>query len=151
MYDVTLNGITRQAEFTVDMAAKKITRTYLHIEDGAESAAYDVVYATIQDKESMSNLKVTWVVLCGTKDAIISAIETELPVAKLEADAIFDAFKDDECEPQVCYTYPLTGTLSKIMQRSPTYQALSATQKCIIASMWELPAEQVRVLVPQYS
>ena len=151
MYNVTLNGTTRQAEFTVDVVEKKITRTYFHIEDGAESVSYDVVYATIQDSESASNLRITWVVLCGTKDAIIKAIETELPVAKLEADAIFDAFKADEYEPQVCYTYPLKGTLSKIIQRSPTYQALSMAQKCIVASMWELPADQVRVLVPQYS
>lgn len=148
MYDVKLSGIMRQAEFTVDMDAKKIVRTYLRVEDGAEDATHDVIYVTIQDQESMSNLKVTWIVLCGKKEEIIKTVETEMPVAKLETDAIFDAFKLDEYEDRVCYTYPLKGGLSKVMQRSPTYRALAATQQSLIASMWEVPANKVRVLDP---
>ena len=148
MYDVTLSGIMRQAEFTVDMESKKSTRNYLRVEDGAEDATHDVIYVTIQDQESLSNMKVTWIVLCGTKEDIIEAIDSELPVAKLETDAIFDAFKLDEYEAKVCYTYPLKGELTRVMQRSPTYQALASIQRAVIASMWEIPADKVRVLDP---
>lgn len=151
MYDITLNGVMRQARFTVDMSKMQITRNYLRVEDGADESTHDVIYVSIQDQDSLSNMTVTWIVLYGTKEDIVDAIETELPMAKLETDAIFDAFKEDEYEPKVCYTYPLTGELSKIMLRSPTYKVLSATQKSIVASMWELPANKVRVLTPQNS
>ncbi len=43
MYDITLNGITRSAEFVMDLENHILTRTQLIIEDGADNENADVL------------------------------------------------------------------------------------------------------------
>lgn len=128
MYDITLNGITRSAEFVMDLENHILTRTQLIIEDGADNENADVLEVHIRDRESPSNMTVAWMVLYGDKGAIIDAIKDKFPMAKLETEAIFNAFAQDELEASVCYTYPLDGELTRIMKNSKTYRALCAAQ-----------------------
>lgn len=146
MYDITLNGITRSAEFVMDLENHILTRTQLIIEDEADNENADVLEVHIRDRESPSNMTVAWMVLYGDKGAIIDAIKDKFPMAKLETEAIFNAFAQDELEAGVCYTYPLDGELTRIMKNSKTYRALCAAQLGIVANMWGLEQNQVRVL-----
>lgn len=146
MYDITLNGITRSAEFVMDLDNHVLTRMQLIIEDGTEEENADVLEVHIRDRESPSNMTVAWMVLYGDKGAIIDAIKEKYPMAKLETEAIFNAFSEDELETSVCYTYPLDGELTRIMKNSKTYRALCIAQQGIVANMWGLEQNQVRVL-----
>ena len=58
MYDITLNGITRSAEFVMDLENHILTRTQLIIEDGADNENADVLEVHIRDRESPSNMTV---------------------------------------------------------------------------------------------
>lgn len=146
MYDITLNGITRSAEFVMDLDNHVLTRTQFIVEDGAGDENADVLKVHIRDRESASNMTVAWMVLYGDKGAIIDAIKERYPMAKLETEAIFNAFSEDELEASVCYTYPLDGELTHIMKKSKTYRALCVAQQGIVANMWGLEQNQVRVL-----
>lgn len=146
MYDITLIGITRSAEFIMDLDNHVLTRTQLIIENEAEDENADVLEVHIRDRESSSNMTVAWMVLYGDKGAIIDAIREKYPMAKLETEAIFNAFSEDELEASVCYTYPLDGGLTHIMKNSKTYRALCVAQQSIVANMWGLEQNQVRVL-----
>lgn len=146
MYDITLNGITRSAEFVMDLDNHVLTRLQLVVEDGADDENADVLEVHIRDRESLSNMTVAWMVLYGDKGDIIEAIKEKYPMAKLETEAIFEAFAQDELETNVCYTYPLDGELTRIMKNSKTYRALCAAQQGIVANMWGLEQNQARVL-----
>lgn len=146
MYDITLNGTTRSAEFVMDLDKQVLTRTQLIIEDGAEDENGDVLEVHIRDRESPSNMTVAWMVLYGDKGDIIDAITNKYPMAKLETESIFNAFAEDELEATVCYTYPLDGGLTRIMKQSKTYRALCSAQQSIVANMWGLEQNQVRIL-----
>ena len=117
----------------MDLENHILTRTQLIIEDGADNENADVLEVHIRDRESPSNMTVAWMVLYGDKGAIIDAIKDKFPMAKLETEAIFNAFAQDELEASVCYTYPLD-------------RALCAAQLGIVANMWGLEQNQVRVL-----
>ena len=57
MYDITLNGITRSAEFVMDLENHILTRTQLIIEDEADNEnadvleTYNVHYIYVSDYE----------------------------------------------------------------------------------------------------
>lgn len=146
MYDVVIHGETRSAGFEIDMESRTITRTSLSIDEDADSEHGDVLEVHIKDRNSMSNMTVAWLVLYGSKEDIIETIRSEIPMAKLEVKAIFDAFKEDELESSVCYTYPLDKMLTPIMRKSETYRSLCSAQQSIVASMWGLERNQVRIL-----
>lgn len=151
MYDVEVHGETRSAGFVMDVGMHTLTRTQLILADDSEGMHGDVLEVHISDRDSPSNMTVAWIVLWGDKVDIIETIQEKIPMAKLETEAIFDAFKEDELETSVCYTYPLDKAMTHIMKKSKTYQSLCAAQRSIVASMWGLEADQVRVLDNQNS
>lgn len=145
-YQISVVGVTRYAEFVANPDAKKLTRTCLDIEEGGNEENGDVLEVHIREADGPSNIKVAWMILFGKKDDVVKAIEEVFPMAKLESEAIFAALQEDEAEESIVYTYPLAGDVSPIIKKAPIYRLLCASQKSIVASMWSVKPEQVRVL-----
>ena len=156
MYKITVKSDTRSAEYTVETIGsgaelrcepmKRISKEFCRSEHNAAHAET----VTVRIMKDLSTLELVWVVLWGSIDEVICAVETVMPMAKLEVNVLFDAFAEDEGK-QICYTYPLVGKLSKIFKRTDSFRVLGALQGKIVADLWGKDPDEVRVLEPEFS
>ncbi len=145
MYRLSVSGVTRNGEFEIDFENSRFQRTYLDVYDDGTSNG-DVFEVKIKDGNSPSNLHEFWMILKGKPEDIIAEIEDRFPMAKLEAEAIFNELEKCEDGGTTFITYPLAPATSPVIANSHIYKTLRAFHQAIVASMFEKERNEVTVI-----
>ena len=156
-YIVKVTSEAREAEFEIMGEGKVCTdvkmKSLRYLKDDPNGGHSEVFHAHIfegNDGPMSSNMVYVWVVLWGTIPEVIQEVETNLPMAMMETDAIWEGFEEDEGE-NICYTYPFAHDYGERWMNAAISQVLFSGQGRMVAAMFDREPESVRVLVPKYS
>lgn len=146
MYFLSVEGALLCAEYEKERGQNEFRRVYLHQDSEPNpKEGGEILEAKMKSSENKDNLREVWVVLYGTPRQIIWTIQNNLPMAKLETDAILRHLDTVGAEQPTMLTYLLEEPYH-VARHSPLYRELRSCQQAIVADMFGRKAKEVHVL-----
>lgn len=146
MYFLSVEGALLSAEYEKGIGETEFRRISLHqdSEPNPEEGG-EILEAKMKTSESKDNLREVWVVLYGTPRQIIWTIQNNLPMAKLETDAILRHLDTVGSEQPTILTYLLEEPYH-VVRHSPLYRELRSCHQAVVADLFGRKAKEVHVL-----
>ena len=116
-----------------------ITEMFLYESDGEK------ITFTIRDEETGTYIERTFISLYGTPREIVSLIDEDFPIAKIESDRIFAQLDHTDLDEKVCIVYSPNPN-SRVILRSAIYRTLMASVSAIISDAFKIPVDDIRLL-----
>lgn len=146
MYELFLEGSTRNATFEIDEDGEKMRCVSLEIEEDTQGSRCDFFNVMILERSKKSKLVDGWMTLVGQPWEIYEAMGEEFPMAIMESEAIFRYLDTIDPDADVIITYPLEGPSSKIVRDSKMHQIMRGCQRSVTALLYGMPESKVKVL-----
>ena len=143
MYQITVTGTNRYAEFIFNEETKILTKT---MPAGSwEKPEGDLLTVTINESSEKSNLVQRWLFMSVTPNQIVKMVDTKYPIVKMKSTKLFHILDNVNADEEVNLLYaPIQS--SDIIQKSVIYKALYACQTSIIEIVFGLPEDSIVAL-----
>ena len=156
MFTLRVKGKDRSAEFEIDREANTICCTDMNYQVSDDASQFRLPYGDClevicKEKGRRNMVDDQWVVLYGTFSGIIRIVNKDLPMAKMESDAIFAFFDLKRSEDPEAQNKPhlLVYYLSKpspVIGRTVIHREMRKNIKSVVAHLYGVSTDTVQLL-----
>lgn len=148
---ISATGKTRMATFTVDTDKRTFHRdtgkVFPVTADTPKVGDEYRIESRISDDDGYSLQGDCWIVLAGTKAAILESMLEECPMSLMHSEGVLSELDKREDDDWVIITFAGMKPFNRIIYKSPEYRLMRSCQRSIVGSLYGVDPKSV-ILVP---